>query len=97
MRAISSTELSKNLSDVINRVYYQHETVVVERGGKPVCQIAPVAAARQFSLANLVELLRSIGSTDPAFADAVRAGVEQQDDFAGLEWPASSTRASSSK
>ena len=96
-RQISATELSKRLSDVLNRVYYQRETLIVERGGKAVCQIAPVASAGDFTLAQLVELLHTVPEGDKAFADAVHAGLAEEDAFKGMEWPPSSTRASSSK
>jgi antitoxin (DNA-binding transcriptional repressor) of toxin-antitoxin stability system len=97
VRRISATELGKRLSDVLNRVYYQHETIVVERSGKTVCQMTPVVHAADVTLAKLVELLHALPETDEAFADAVRAGVDEQGTFNGFEWPASSTRASSSK
>lgn len=97
MRRISATELGKNLSDVLNRVHYRGETVLVERGGKPVCQIAPLVHIEDFTLTNLMEVLGSLGEPGSAYAEAVRAGIAEQDNFEGTHWPHSSTRASSSK
>jgi prevent-host-death family protein len=97
MRRISATELARNLSEVLNRVCYRGESVCVERAGRPVCQISPVPRAGDFMLANLVELLGGIRAADSAYADAVREGVSEQEEFEGPAWPRSSTRASSSK
>jgi antitoxin (DNA-binding transcriptional repressor) of toxin-antitoxin stability system len=97
VKRISATELAKNLSQVLNRVCYQGESVCIERGGRPVCQISPVSHAGDFTLSNLVELLRTLGGAGSAYADAVRTGVGEQEAFQGTEWSPSSTRASSSK
>ena len=94
MRRLSATQLGKSLSDVLNRVYYRHETVLVERGGKAVCQISPVAESGSLTLAGLIDLLREVPEAGPEYAEAVRAGLAEQEDFEGPEWPHSSTRAS---
>ena len=82
---------------MLSRVYYQRETVWIERGGKTVCQISPVPQASDFTLAQLIELMGDLPEADKELADAVRAGVEEQGDFEGLVWPRSSSRASSSR
>jgi antitoxin (DNA-binding transcriptional repressor) of toxin-antitoxin stability system len=87
MRRLSATELSKSLSDVLNRVHYQRETVIVERGGKPVCQLNPVPASPDFQLSDLVALLDSLPATDKGWADAVADAAANQDEFGGFEWP----------
>ena len=86
-RRLSATELAKRLSDVLNRVYYQRETVIVERGGKPLCQLTPVPRPLDFHLSDLVALLDSLPAPGEEWAEAVAEGVAEQDAFEGFEWP----------
>lgn len=39
---ITVTEAARRFSDVINRVFYQRESVVLLKRGKPVAQILPM-------------------------------------------------------
>jgi antitoxin (DNA-binding transcriptional repressor) of toxin-antitoxin stability system len=87
LRRLSATQLAKKLSDVLNRVHYQRETVIVERGGKPVCKLAPVPGSLEFQLSDLVALLDSLPSPGEEWAQAVRQGVAEQDEYEGVEWP----------
>jgi antitoxin (DNA-binding transcriptional repressor) of toxin-antitoxin stability system len=87
LRRLSATQLAKKLSDVLNRVHYQRETVIVERGGKPVCQLVPVPGSLEFQLSDLVALLDSLPSPGEGWAQAVRQGVAEQDEYEGVEWP----------
>ena len=38
---ISATELKKNTSEVLNRVFYEKITAIVKRHGKPYAKIVP--------------------------------------------------------
>ena len=87
LRRLSATELARKLSDVLNRVHYQRETVIVERGGKPVCQIAPVPGSLEIHLSDLVALLDALPSPGEEWAEAVVQGVAEQEEFEGFEWP----------
>ena len=87
VRRLSATELARQLSDVLNRVHYRGETIVVERGGKPLCQLMPVPGSLDFQLSDLVALLGSLLPADEEWAEAVAQGVAEQDEFEGLEWP----------
>jgi hypothetical protein len=87
VRRLSATELAKGLSDVLNRVYYQRETVIVERGGKPLCQLTPVPRLPDFHLSDLVALLDSLPSPGEEWAEGVAQGVAEQDEYEGFEWP----------
>ncbi len=40
---LSISKLRTSISDIVNRVAYQHERVAVERNGKPVCAIISMA------------------------------------------------------
>jgi antitoxin (DNA-binding transcriptional repressor) of toxin-antitoxin stability system len=87
VRRLSATELARKLSDVLNRVHYQHETVVIERGGRPVCQLTPVPASLGFQLSDLVALFHTLPIAGREWAEAVSKGVAEQDEFEGFEWP----------
>lgn len=87
VRRMTATELAERLSDVLDRVHDRGETVVVERGGKPLCQLTPVPAPFDFRLSELVALLDSAPSAGEEWAEAVAQGVAEQDEFEGFEWP----------
>ena len=87
VRRLSATEFAKKLSDVLNRVHYRHETIVIERGGKPVCQLTPVSGSLGFQLSDLVALLDSLTHAGDEWAEAVAKGVAEQDEFEGFKWP----------
>jgi len=87
VRRLTATQLARRLSDVLSRVHYQRETVVVERGGRPLCQLTPVPASLDFQLSDLVDLLGSLPSAGEEWAEAVAQGVAEQDEFEGFEWP----------
>ena len=42
MRRVSTTQARESLSDVINRVVYQGERIILERHGKDVVAMVPV-------------------------------------------------------
>ena len=42
-RSLSVTEAARQFSDLINRVYYRHETATLVRNGTPVARIVPPA------------------------------------------------------
>ncbi len=87
VRRLSATEFAKKLSDVLNRVRYRRETIIVERGGKPLCQLAPVPTSLDFQLSDLVALLDSLPSADAEWSSMVARAASEQDDFEGFEWP----------
>jgi hypothetical protein len=47
----------------MNRVRYRNESFIVERAGKPICEILP-ARPPKFSGADLVDLLRTLPKPD---------------------------------
>jgi antitoxin (DNA-binding transcriptional repressor) of toxin-antitoxin stability system len=87
VRRLSATVLARELSDVLNRVRYRRETVIIERGGKPLCQLMPVPEALDFQLSDLVTLLESLPSPGEDWAQSVAEGVAEQSEFEGFEWP----------
>jgi len=75
---VSATEAVRTFSDLLNRVRYRGEEFVVERGGEPVCRMAPALAAKRLSLGQLADLLREFPSPDAKFASDVRGVVKSQ-------------------
>jgi hypothetical protein len=83
---MTATEVARNFSDVISRVLYQHESIVVERGGVAVCEIRPVYAAMGCSGADLVELLRSLPKPPDEYLDVVEQAVRDQPPAEDRRW-----------
>lgn len=77
-RKLTATQVARNLSEVLNRVRYNQETVLVERGGVSVCEIRPVYDATRCTGADLAELLRALPSPGESFLDAVEDGIRNQ-------------------
>jgi hypothetical protein len=70
----------------VNRVRYQNEVVIVERGKEPVCEIGPVEAAPTFTGADLVALLSSLPSSGEAYLEAVEEGIRSQPKAGETRW-----------
>ena len=86
VRRISSTELSKHLSSVLSRVHDRNETVIVERNGKPLCQVMPIREPGTFMLSDLVKLLESLPPPEKEWADAVREVIAEQELYEPRKW-----------
>lgn len=76
-RRVSATDAARSFSDLLNRVQYRGETVVVERGGAPVCEITP-AKPLVFSLAELAAFLRTGAKADRAYWDLIEKITRHQ-------------------
>ena len=76
-RRVSATDAARSFSDLLNRVQYRGETIVVERNGAAVCEIAP---AKPFActLSELATLLRSAPRPDSAYADVIEGITRNQ-------------------
>jgi len=59
----------------MNRVRYRNESFIVERGGKPICEILP-ARPPKFSGADLVDLLRTLPKPDEDYLAIVEELLE---------------------
>jgi antitoxin (DNA-binding transcriptional repressor) of toxin-antitoxin stability system len=75
---VSATEAVRTFSDLLNRIRYRGEEFVVERGGEPICRMAPASVAKRLSLRQLADLLRKLPSPDAKFASDVRRAVKSQ-------------------
>lgn len=84
---ITATELSRNLSDVLNRAHYRGERFVIERNGEPVATLAPVERKRGLTLAEFYALLAEKGLPDEDFARDLEAIQAEQPKAEFPEWP----------
>lgn len=81
---ITATELSRNLSDILNRVRYAGERFVIERNGETVAVIEP--PVKRFTLGDLVAL-RARFEVDEDFARDLQAVIAERDIAEFPEWP----------
>jgi len=83
---ITATETVRRFSEVMNRVRYRGESFIVERGGKPICEIVPARPAK-FSGRELAELLRSLPKPDEDYLALVENLLVKQPKVAESKWP----------
>jgi prevent-host-death family protein len=74
---ISATEAARSFSELMNRVRYRGESFIVERSGKPICEILP-ARPPKFSGTELANLLRSLPKPDEEYLAIVEALTVKQ-------------------
>ena len=74
---VSATEAARKFSDILNRVAYKGETFVVERSGRPVCEISPARAAK-FTARDFVEMLKSAPRPDDRYFDDVEKVIKNR-------------------
>lgn len=72
---VSATTAAKTFGALVDRVRETQAVYVIERGGVPVAEIAPVRTTR-CTLRELAALLASLAPADDAFLKEVEAGIE---------------------
>lgn len=82
---ISASEAVRGFSELMNRVRYRGESFIVERGGKPICEILP-AKPPKFSGAELATLLRSLPKPDEEYLAVVDDLLTKQPMVAESGW-----------
>lgn len=82
---ISATEAVRSFSELMNRVHYRGESFVVERGGKPICEIIPAAPPR-FRGSDLANLLRSLPKPDEDYLTLVEDLTTKQPTVVDSGW-----------
>ena len=87
VRRLTSTEVQRSFAEVLNRVRYQGETILVERGGEEVYEIIPPAQPRKFTWSDLAALLDAAGSPGEEWANAVEQGIRNQPPAEFKKWP----------
>ena len=84
---ITATELSKRLSDVLNRVKYRGERFIVQRNGETVAAIAPVSVKPGISLGEALTEMGDLFPVGGGFADDLAAIQAAQGRAEIPEWP----------
>jgi antitoxin (DNA-binding transcriptional repressor) of toxin-antitoxin stability system len=82
---ISATVAARSFSDLMNRVRYRGESFVVERAGKPICEILP-ASPPKFSGSELASLLRSLPKPDEEYLALVEDLIAKQSTAGESGW-----------
>ena len=74
-RVVTATETAKNFGAIVDRVREDRAVYVVERGGKPVAEIGPVA--KTVTVRDFVEIVRSgsVPSPGDEYLEAVEEGI----------------------
>jgi antitoxin (DNA-binding transcriptional repressor) of toxin-antitoxin stability system len=83
---ISATETARRFSELMNRVRYRGESFIVERGGKPICEILP-AKPPKFTGGELANLLRALPTPDEEYLTLVESLTKKQSKVAESRWP----------
>ncbi len=80
--AISSTEVVRNFSELLNNIKYRGDRYTVIRGGKPAASLVPVESARSgATLADLRQIMKTLphlDSSDTAFEADVLSSADSQ-------------------
>jgi prevent-host-death family protein len=84
---ITATELSKRLSDVLNRVQYRGERFIVQRNGETIATIAPVYQPIGITLRELIARVGDLKMPGGGFADDIEAAQAAQGPVEVPEWP----------
>ena len=90
---ISSTDLSRNLSEILSRVQHRGESFTVVRNGKTIAALSPVgegsaATHQRGSWRAFAESVRHL-PLDPSFADDLSEIQRSQGPAEQREWPSS--------
>ena len=84
---ITATELSKRLSDVLNRVKYRGERFVVQRNGESVATIVPASGQPGITVRELIAQVGDLQMPGDGFADDLEAVQAAQGLAEVPEWP----------
>ena len=92
---IAATDAAKNFGRLVDRVREEGATYVIERGGKPVAQIGPVAP-RVTTVTEFIEFIKHLPPADEEYLGAVEEAVAMFNEPRVPEnpWERQSTRAS---
>jgi prevent-host-death family protein len=84
---ITATELSRNLSDILNRVHYKGESFAIARNGRTVAMLQPANDRPRATMRDLAEIMRRHQPVDSKFADDLEEIQRSQGPFEIREWP----------
>jgi prevent-host-death family protein len=79
---VSTLEMRQKLGDILNRVALRHDQFIVERKGKPLAAVVPVARLEQMQRAARLHLLRVLeqesGNLSAEEADEIANDAKHQ-------------------
>ncbi len=84
-RVISATAAARSFSELISRVCYKGETYVVEKGGRPMCELSPVESDR-FTGADFLAILGTLPKPAEEFLAAVEEAARRQSTLEPSPW-----------
>ena len=83
---VTATQAARSFSDFINRVHYNGETFVIERGGETIAKLSRPDAVHKFRARDFVANLKSLPKVDDDFAADVEKGIKSQPPVEGSRW-----------
>lgn len=83
---ITSTQLDRNLSDILNRVAYRGESFVIERGGRDLARLEPLRPRLGVTFEEIAERLRGL-KVPEGLADDLEAVRAEEPRLELPEWP----------
>jgi prevent-host-death family protein len=83
---ITATEAARKFSEILNRVAYKGESFVVERSGRPVCEITPVAKDKRFTGADFLNLIKTVPRPDDQYFTDVEEIIRNRQPVASSLW-----------
>jgi antitoxin (DNA-binding transcriptional repressor) of toxin-antitoxin stability system len=84
---ITATELSKRLSDVLNRVKYRGERFIIQRNGETIATLAPAVEKPGIPVKELVARIGNLSMPGDGYADDLEAIHAEQGVIELPEWP----------
>jgi prevent-host-death family protein len=83
---VTATEAARKFSEILNRVAYKGESFVVERSGRPVCEIGPAASGKRFTAADFAEMIKSAPRPDDQYFEDVEEIIRNRQPLAPSPW-----------
>ncbi len=83
---ITSTQLARNLSDILNRARYKGESFVIERNGEPIATVEP-PPRQGITLEELTALIADLPPCDDKFAADLETARSILRDTETPQWP----------
>jgi antitoxin (DNA-binding transcriptional repressor) of toxin-antitoxin stability system len=84
---ITVTQLSRRLSDILNRVKYKGESFKVQRNGEVIATLSPATSAPGITVQELIARVGNLPLPGEGFADDLEAIQAAQGVAEMPEWP----------
>lgn len=77
-QVITATEASRSLSDVLNKVHYQHQSFDIRRGKEIIAKIIPATPAKQFfKIGDLNKLFKRIPALEKGDSEEFEKSIQE--------------------